>query len=385
MSSSRVISADGSIAVQSFDRETEREFRVALRVEQRTSTLVCAISGVIIWSAFAMLDLYRAQHLPAGDFRGQINFILAARTIVLVALIGCAVMVWRGARRYENLVLITYILLGLVTSVSANLAKSIGAFAVDSAQIAIVMAAFLPIGLTFRQALSAAIIVTLMSSAATLLILPADLLHESLQFMLTMVVALVLSATGGYLREKAERKQFRLRKLLATQAAIDPLTGLPNRRTFQWRAEGGLRQCMREGRPAVLAIVDVDHFKKYNDRYGHSEGDIALQKVAAAIQAAAKRPLDVTARFGGEEFCVFLYDTDMSRSSVPLGGILTGVKNLRIEQLEAIDGIMTVSVGAAAFDGSETLDTLFRRADEALYKSKEAGRDQLQFSVTPSA
>lgn len=364
----------------SFDAETEQEFRGTLLRDQRNSTLICAASAIAIWSCFAVFDIVRVLGLPPGDWRLEVAILFISRAIVLGGLVAVAIEVRRGFVRYDRLVVVIYLLLGLAVSLTANMAKTMGTFAVDSAQVAVVMAAFLPIGLRFRQALFLAVAAAVMSIVTTVLVLSPALLRESLQLFLTILVALPLAAMGGYLRERSERKQFLLRKLLATQASIDPLTGLPNRRAFRWRVESGLRHCEREQRPAILAVVDVDHFKLFNDHYGHAGGDVALQKVADVIRHSARRPLDITARVGGEEFCIFLFDVDVTRAKVPLEGILNGVRELALTHDTAPRGIMTVSMGAAVFDGTESLDTLYRRADDALYHSKTTGRDSLYFA-----
>ncbi|MET3925067.1 GGDEF domain-containing protein [Devosia sp. 2618] len=377
---SEVSSSEEFTPTLTFNRETEVEFRAAVLRDQRQATLVCAVGAFIIWVGFATLDMFRIWYLPPGDWAWQVALLLIGRAVVMAALIGTIFEVWLGRQRYDRLVVVVFVLVGLVASLTANLARSMGAFAVDSAQVAVVMAAFLPIGLRFKQSLTVGLIVTCACVWITLQVLPHSMIQDSAQLILTIIVAFLLAATGGYLREAADRKQFLLRRELAEQASIDILTGLPNRRVFQWHVESALRQCVREKKSAVLAIIDVDNFKQYNDHYGHVEGDAALRKVAQSLRATARRPLDITARVGGEEFCVFLFDTDLARCQAALEQLLVRVRQLSIQHRDSATGVVTISAGATNFDGAEDLAGLYRRADAALYQSKTAGRNQLSFS-----
>jgi diguanylate cyclase (GGDEF)-like protein len=124
-----------------------------------------------------------------------------------------------------------------------------------------------------------------------------------------------------------------------------------------------------------LTVIDIDHFKLYNDRYGHVEGDAALELVANAIRSVARRPLDLTSRIGGEEFCLLLYEVDEGQAVSRLEEILAAVTQANVDHFDSPTGKLTVSVGSATFDGSESLDLLYRRADAALYASKANGRN----------
>src|SRR5690606_39329772 len=103
------------------------------------------------------------------------------------------------------------------------------------------------------------------------------------------------------------REQFLIRRLLRQLADRDSLTGLHNRRSFRRHLDTLWRQSQREGQPIAMLLGDIDHFKRYNDCYGHQAGDETLQEVALLFQMAARRPLDMAVRLGGEEFALLLY------------------------------------------------------------------------------
>ena len=156
---------------------------------------------------------------------------------------------------------------------------------------------------------------------------------------------------------------------LATQ---DMLTGLSNRFQFDKVLEHSINIAIRYERPLSMLLIDIDHFKEVNDRYGHLAGDEVL-KTLAKIMTENVRKSDVVARWGGEEIAILLPDSDLS-SAVKLGEILR-------QKIEAYDfgsvGSVTCSMGAVEWQAGETTDALFHRADEKLYTAKERGRNRI--------
>jgi diguanylate cyclase (GGDEF)-like protein len=134
-------------------------------------------------------------------------------------------------------------------------------------------------------------------------------------------------------------------------------------------------------------MVDVDHFKRYNDRYGHAEGDAALQAVAVAVGGHARRPLDLCARYGGEEFLLLWY-RPMGTSATALGdAVRASVHALELPHADGEGGRLTVSVGVATAIASATLtpQRLIAEADAALYAAKQAGRDRVAIQDAAAA
>jgi diguanylate cyclase (GGDEF)-like protein len=166
------------------------------------------------------------------------------------------------------------------------------------------------------------------------------------------------------------------RDLLERLASLDPLTGIPNRRRFDAALEAEWRRALRSGRPLSLAMVDIDWFKSFNDSCGHVHGDDCLRSVAQALAAASRRPADLVARFGGEEFAVLAPDTDADGMSRLLEELLARVAELAIAHPTAPGGRLTVSAGAVTVvptsDGAwpEALEA----ADRLLYEVKDNGR-----------
>lgn len=162
-------------------------------------------------------------------------------------------------------------------------------------------------------------------------------------------------------------------------ATTDALTGISNRRTFDEAIAREWDRCARSRSHLGLLIIDVDHFKKFNDRYGHVEGDACLRRVAQAIRSSAQRPGDVCARYGGEEFAVVLPETD-GRGALACGEeIAAAVRSLAIVHEASASGTVTVSIGGAAIVPyqSESPQPLIKQADGALYQAKESGRNRV--------
>lgn len=182
-----------------------------------------------------------------------------------------------------------------------------------------------------------------------------------------------------------EAQQTELRAALAAREALqaelerasrtDPLTGLANRRALDERLAFLLGQARRAYRPLALLLIDADHFKRVNDRFGHAAGDAVLVELARRI--GAKRTTDLAARFGGEEFCLLLPDTDRPGAAVVAEALRAAVVATPIETVAGTVRV-TVSVGVAV-STPETIDAdmLLGAADQALYAAKRGGRDQI--------
>ena len=163
-------------------------------------------------------------------------------------------------------------------------------------------------------------------------------------------------------------------------AERDGLTGLYNRRSYDQYVERIWRQSRREDVQLTLILIDIDHFKTYNDHYGHQAGDDALKEVANVISLSAQRPLDFSARYGGEEFALILYGPDDEYGRELPEQLRESVRDLKILHADSVtDQYLTVSIGVAlVMPGSvRSLIGAIQMADEALYQAKEEGRNRV--------
>ncbi|MBY0396018.1 MAG: diguanylate cyclase, partial [Thermoleophilia bacterium] len=169
----------------------------------------------------------------------------------------------------------------------------------------------------------------------------------------------------------------RLGKEFQALSAIDELTGVANRRWFNRTVEQEWARAVREQAAVSLILLDVDHFKTYNDHYGHQRGDDCLRRVASALSAGAKRPGDQVARYGGEEFAVLLPRTGLEGAVAVAESLRSRVEALGLEHPAApTPGRVTVSAGVASrLPGRQgTADALIGAADRAIYQAKREGR-----------
>jgi len=187
---------------------------------------------------------------------------------------------------------------------------------------------------------------------------------------------------------------------------LDPLTHVANRLALDEAVTREWHRALRSGAPLSLLMIDVDHFKAYNDHYGHVAGDHCLQQVAQALSNAVGREGELVARYGGEEFAVLLPDTDVPKAMALAHRMGDAVRSLGIEHLAAEGRAhVTVSIGvacihpalllppaartqtpqdAAGFPGAtEVALALFEQADTALYNAKKAGRDRVMACPSP--
>jgi len=197
----------------------------------------------------------------------------------------------------------------------------------------------------------------------------------------------VVGGVALYSIERLERDSFLRRGLFGTLATQDGLTGLFNRMAFFQQLARNVRYAARERVCIGVMLLDVDHFKAFNDRYGHLEGDLCLRAVAGALRNEFRRPMDLVARYGGEEFVGFWYDIQPQSLRSMADHVRAAVQALRIAHRDAASGRVTVSVGAVALvpAESESLTDLVQRADEALYEAKEKGRNRVVTLLLPSA
>ncbi len=185
----------------------------------------------------------------------------------------------------------------------------------------------------------------------------------------------------GIYRDVTQRKN--LERELQRLATTDMLTGIANRRAFLETAESAYAHSCHSGEPLTLLMLDLDHFKTINDRYGHLEGDRALVAFAQAVKSQL-RASDALGRLGGEEFGVLLPLTTLAEGLEAAHRILQSVRALQLSDDTGQAYRITTSLGVGAFrQGDRSLRDMLDRADQALYQAKHQGRDQIASLETP--
>jgi diguanylate cyclase (GGDEF)-like protein len=158
---------------------------------------------------------------------------------------------------------------------------------------------------------------------------------------------------------------------------LDALTGLPNRRGFDTRMETEWGRAFREKQPLGLIMLDIDNFKRYNDTYGHPQGDNLLQVIGSILKNTLHRASDIAVRWGGEEFCIILPDTDLQGTEKIAEQVRINVMETTVSHADDIKTSVTVSLGANAKipDDGEPVNDFIEEVDKLLYKAKKSGKN----------
>lgn len=214
--------------------------------------------------------------------------------------------------------------------------------------------------------------------------------------MLMLCVATAFTLVANYLMEKATRRRYllacrdeqmvaelsALNARLQTLSRSDVLTGVANRRHFQGQLALAFERARADGEPLSVLMLDVDHFKAYNDRYGHPAGDECLRQVAQALREGLRHPSDLVARFGGEEFVIVMQQADQAAALGAAERIRAAVESLGMRHEGSVtSSVVTASVGTATLAPCYDItspDKLVSCADQALYEAKRAGRNRVQ-------
>ena len=195
-------------------------------------------------------------------------------------------------------------------------------------------------------------------------------------------IAKPFNATVVTARVALHLQVVRQRRMLERLAHIDGLTELANRRRFDQLFAAEWQAAQRHGRPLSLALLDIDCFKQYNDQYGHPAGDRVLRAVARTAASFMRRPVDLAARYGGEELVMLMPDTPAVHARGLLEGLAQAIEQLAIPHVASLVApVLTVSVGGATLvqDGAESAAQLLDAVDEQLYRAKHGGRNRVEW------
>lgn len=279
---------------------------------------------------------------------------------------------------YHHGLALTAFWVGLVCTSLTIRGSLYGAPYYFGAEVAWIFVVWLVLGLRFRHAAVTAIGVSLIYVWG---MLEWDFPFAELVFCsVTLLVVNIVGASGCYQLESAVRNAFLESRKLNELAERDGLTGLYNRRHFDALMQKVWRQSRRDQTQFTLMLLDIDHFKAYNDLYGHQAGDDAMKQVADAIRHCAQRPLDFAARYGGEEFALVLYGPAQDAGREIAGQLRQAVEMMQIPHADSATGPwLTISIGVAIISpGAErSLAGAIQLADEALYQAKEEGRNRV--------
>lgn len=355
----------------------EPELEVAYRQEQFRDHVGYLRVGLALLAGI-LLILFRVDHGVMPEISGQIPVI--ARFGILVPMLMAAfalTFLGRAEVWYPRIVSALAPIALLAIAWLGLWAWSLGEDRLFVRLILGTIAVYFVLGLSFRIAFAANFIaIAGYTWLALTFTMPAP---QLVHYACVLLVSSAICALGAYNLEHARRTAWLEGQLLAETALQDGLTGIHNRRRLDEHLQRVWQQSVREHKPLALLFGDIDRFKAYNDRYGHQAGDEALKAVASVLARHARRPLDLAARFGGEEFAVVLYDTGREHALRIGETILEEVRKLGIAHgASSAAPMLTISLGIACVVpvARRSSAGLLQLADQALYAAKDGGRNQ---------
>jgi diguanylate cyclase (GGDEF)-like protein len=346
-----------------------REVHLAETLPQVRRNLWLAIIFVVAFSVLTHLVL-----------ETSVNRLLDVIRIVLftpILAIGLAVVYSPLYRRFYPLVCqIGAPTLGIGVTVLAVIAAAHGVSLIATVVLVSIYIFFM-LGMTFYSALGSSLLVFVsyfISAAVVGLPASVQVIDAGV-----LIFTNVIGAMVCYTLERATRTNYLEERLLIEAASRDGLTGIHNRRLFDEHVNRIWPQALRDRISLGLLLIDIDHFKAYNDYYGHQAGDECLRQVGWCLSRCSRRPLDITARYGGEEFAIVLYEADRNHVEEAARRIQAEIEALAIVHAAspALEKRLTVSIGAACIvpKPARTHYGFIQLADEALYDAKERGRN----------
>lgn len=363
-----------------FAAPLEAEYRAYGRRNEYPLVLWFSVICLALWGGYGLFDLWRidAMALNAAQ-QGVLASLRVVRVAVSAAvalLLVCAL--WRAPMRVLHACLV---LMGIALSCGAAYAvyayRLLGVPHETVALVMIMVGLFTPFALHLWAQMAIAVLYLACIGVLAWVAPQPEVQAQMLRLGTELALCGVVFGFAAYWREHQRREQFLYRGDAYWLAMRDGLTGLFNRRMFNHHLTQILAQVQRESQPLALLLIDVDHFKPYNDLHGHPQGDMVLQQVGQVALACIGRPLDMAARVGGEEFAVLLYGSTAEHAHALGQSLVAGVRQRALAHgASPVAPVVTVSVGGAMMRPGDRPQTLYARADKVLYEAKNSGRDR---------
>jgi diguanylate cyclase (GGDEF)-like protein len=344
-----------------FSFDAEKEEYLAFRFRLFNMMMLVAAVFALLFGAMHDLGIN-----PINDFHAKVDYLYSLTTLTLILLL-------RRSKDSFNLIMHLFLIASFATFVSAFINVPQDEFRAIWFFL-LVFAAY---------TLGGTAIGAWMTLSSTFAIIFINLMYPGLisaNAIFSVVLGLIIFSLISFVftQKSTEYAEALIRKNaeLHTMAGRDPLTGIFNTRMYYTVGEQIFQLAQRDKKPLSLLFIDIDHFKRINDEYGHDTGDKVLMKVAQAITGALRKS-DVTARIGGEEFAVILPNTDIHGGNKIAEKIRESVELLECDEKDKVLQV-TASIGVGMItDTDNGLDDIKRRSDEAMYQAKRTGRNRV--------
>lgn len=369
---------DRGFGLLRFADDLENDFRASLKVSGLKQLRVMLLLGFFFGLSFSVFDYFlngKGFSSPSVPLRLVVN-----QPILLLMLL--ATMSAKGQRLLTPLGIVVGMVIGCSSFLLGTTAELHSAGAAVTGSLVSTFYIYFFLGLRFWVATATAVTVMIgffiaeFAAAAP----GAAIFFNGMFIFFTNLIG----AVGLYNLEYSRREAFLDARELEHLASRDQLTGIANRKAFNEHLAMSWAQCKRDRASLVVALIDIDFFKAYNDIYGHQAGDQCLTRVAQAIATVARRPLDLTARYGGEEFAVLLPGCGLEQGEALIKGVRERVQALNIPHKgSTVARTITISAGVAGVFPSATersAEGTVQMADESLYTAKKAGRNRVHIT-----
>lgn len=364
-----------------FSPELEREFRHYLGSQARLVQLLGACLLLMVVGGY----LYFERRLFAQSEPQWLQQLTLLRLVQLVP--GIAVLIM--TIYHDRIRLIANQLFPVLLVVVGTVAARIDiqyeilepVFALRYGAGLLIVSSFFFLGITFWRALASAAAIVLFDVLMATSLLSTSQLQVHWISVSYYLVLLVIGAISRYVHEYSQREQFLVRKLLGWVAQHDAMTGLANRRSFDTELKRVMLQARRDRQPMALLLLDLDNFKAYNDSLGHPAGDALIRNFSDLLGSFARRPMDLAARVGGEEFALLLHECDAQSAQTIAAQILSALAERAMPHpASAQSTLATTSIGIAIWKPEQSAEQLYQAADAALYGAKQAGKNRYVMS-----
>ena len=364
-----------------FQPELEAEYHDSMSPATRRWVRMSVFLALSTVLGFAVIDHWVLAR-PTSPIADSIRFGLQLPIVLMTLFLTSE---HRFKRWYVGAITIGAPLFGIGTVVLAATAPPEQVSLITGRILLAVFYFYFMLGLGYRRALgiNCVLFAAYVAAAIAGFIEPRAATYN----LFVILCANLIGGAGAFALERANRATFLEKRRLAETARRDGLTGLLNRAAFDERVAVLHAQAVRESAAIALVLIDIDHFKAYNDHYGHPAGDQCIRVIASTVRhAARRRPLDVVGRYGGEELVAVLYDASREHAESVARTLVAAVGRLRMPHVTTAVGAVTISVGVAveAPGESASLAALLKRADEALYAAKAAGRNNFVIAGSPA-
>jgi len=362
--------------VRLVDPQVEHDFRVDRFAEDRRRVVMLLMLASFVSCVNFLVQLYVYARSDDG-----LNALLTQFATIWLPLAGLAVVLRVRTPNLLEGMMIAFIAVGMIMRMTIMTLQPGLAFLWPTLIIGIIFVIYIYLPVRFLVAVMIATVFSIVASAWWLLIAETGLpLDQMLRAMVWLLFANALGFIAAKSIQRGQRIRYAQSLLLKELLSTDAMTGIGNRRRFDDALDREWRRCGRSGRPLSLLMIDVDHFKAYNDHHGHLQGDECLRQVARLLVESVGRPADLVARYGGEEFVCLLPEISEEGARSVAAKFIMAIARASIPHAALpADARLTISVGAATCDDvtRQSPGALVALADKLLYAAKRAGRDQV--------